>query len=79
MHFGIHFRCCVSLQIGLTAIVAVLVGLLFYHLQYDLEGVHNRTGFLFFSVVYFSLASLSSIGVLMIEARRVVTVLRCLQ
>lgn len=35
--------------------------------SYDLEGVHNRTGVLFFSVVYFSLASTSSIGVLMTE------------
>ena len=50
------------LQLGVTLLVAVITGLLFLHPGLDLTGVHNRTGLLFFVVIYFSLISMSSIG-----------------
>ena len=53
----------------LTCIVGVFIGGLFFGLKYDLNGIHNRTGVLFFNIVYFSLASMSSIGVLLTEVR----------
>ena len=45
-----------------TIVLAILTGAVFWHLSDDLTGVHNRTGLLFFVVVYFSLASTSSVG-----------------
>ena len=45
-----------------TIVLAILTGAVFWHLSDDLTGVHNRTGHLFFVVVYFSLASTSSVG-----------------
>ena len=56
-----------AVQVGLTCVAAAIVGALFRHLEYDLEGVHNRTGVIWFSIVYFSLAATSSLGVLQIE------------
>jgi hypothetical protein len=53
----------------LTTVVGVLIGVLFLDLTYDLTGIHNRTGVIFFNVVYFALASMSSVGVLMVEVR----------
>ena len=50
------------LQVGVTAFVGLATGLLFLHPGLDLNGVHNRTGLLFFVVVYFALISMSSIG-----------------
>lgn len=50
------------LQLVVTILVGVLTGALFYKPGLDLNGVHNRTGLLFFIVIYFSLISMSSIG-----------------
>ena len=50
------------LQLIVTVAVGALTGGLFYKLDLDLTGVHNRTGLLFFIVIYFSLISMSSIG-----------------
>ena len=49
-------------QFMVTIVLAILTGAVFWHLSDDLTGVHNRTGLLFFVVVYFSLASTSSVG-----------------
>ncbi len=50
------------LQLIVTLVVGVLTGSTFYKPGLDLTGVHNRTGLLFFIVIYFSLISMSSIG-----------------
>lgn len=50
------------LQLVVTVFVGTLTGGLFYKPGLDLNGVHNRTGLLFFIVIYFSLISMSSIG-----------------
>eukprot|EP01045_Picozoa_sp_COSAG04_P002334 COSAG04_NODE_84_length_27625_cov_23.289835_9_plen_923_part_00 len=55
------------LQLGVTLLVAVITGLLFLHPGLDLTGVHNRTGLLFFVVIYFSLISMSSIGAIVAD------------
>jgi hypothetical protein len=48
-------------------VAAVIIGALFRHLEFNLEGVHNRTGVIWFSIVYFSLAATSSLGLLQVE------------
>jgi hypothetical protein len=55
------------LQLFVTILVAVATGLFFWHLGTDLTGIHNRTGLLFFVVVYFSLISMSSIGAIIAD------------
>ena len=50
------------LQLIVTLMVGLLTGSMFYKPGLDLTGVHNRTGLLFFIVIYFSLISMSSIG-----------------
>ena len=59
---GLRDPSLMFLQLVVTLVVAVITGLLFYQLGMDLTGVHNRTGLLFFVVIYFSLISMSSIG-----------------
>jgi len=57
------------LQGGVTIIVAVLVGLIFYKMDIYIGGIQNRVGVLFFIILYFSLISLTSLGTLITERR----------
>ena len=52
------------LQWVVTVFVALGVGGTFFRLSYDLPGIQNRTGVLFFTILYFSIVSLSSLPVL---------------
>jgi len=54
-------------QLITTILVALFIGLTFYQVSYNLDGIQNRAGLLFFTVVYFSLVSISSIGTMVTD------------
>ena len=47
----------------LTVCLSVLLGLIFYQLQLNLQGVQDRAGALFFIIALFAFGSMSSIDV----------------
>jgi len=46
-----------------TAVISVMLGLVFYHTNVNFGGIQNRMGSMFFIVLYLGLASLSSVPV----------------
>eukprot|EP00475_Leptophrys_vorax_P020517 TRINITY_DN2808_c0_g1_i4.p1 TRINITY_DN2808_c0_g1~~TRINITY_DN2808_c0_g1_i4.p1 ORF type:complete len:313 (-),score=82.11 TRINITY_DN2808_c0_g1_i4:15-953(-) len=53
----------------ISAIVGVILGLIFIKMSDGIAGIQNRAGILFFLLIYFSLVSLSSIGTLISERK----------
>jgi len=53
----------VALNFVSTAVIAVLLGLVFFKTNIDFGGIQNRMGSMFFIVLYLGLASLSSVPV----------------
>jgi len=54
-------------QLAVTVFVALFLGGVFFQLNSYLDGTQNRTGVLFFMTIFFSLVSMSSLGILVSE------------
>lgn len=44
-----------------TLVVSVFIGYLFYHVNNDISGIQNRSGYFFFVLIYFTLTALTAI------------------
>jgi ATP-binding cassette subfamily G (WHITE) protein 2 len=57
-------------QLAASILLATFIGLVFRDLTLDIAGMQNRLGLLFFICIYFSLTSMSSLGVFVLSRQR---------